>query len=160
MRRPEETGAARVTPRLMAGVRRQADKGRHTGGRLAVHAGEHRAHARPSSRGLIAKIPAAGLALPGIVAAVGSDHRTDDGKLVHHLRHQRELIANTNSWDICRNLIELAAHLLGRVWLEIPHVLVRRTARKKNVDDGFVAATGSLLGLSAEELREGQAAHG
>ena len=108
---------------------------------------------------MIAKIPAAGLALPGIVAAVGSDHRTDDGKLVHHLRHQRELIANTNSWDICRNLIELAAHLLGRVW-QIPHVLVRRTARKKNVDDGFVAATGSLLGLSAEELREGQAAHG
>ena len=160
MRRPKETGAARVAPGLVTGVRCQANKRRHAGGRLAVHSGEHRAHARPSSRRLVAKISAAGLALPCIVAAVGSDHRTDDGKLVHHLRHQRELIANTNSWDICRNLIELAAHLLGRVWLEIPHVLVRRTARKENVDDGFVAATGSLLGLSAEELREGQAAHG
>ena len=109
---------------------------------------------------MVAKISAAGLALPGIVAAVGSNHRTDDGKLVHHLRHQRELIANTNSWDICRNLIELAAHLLGRVRLEIPHVLVRRTARKENVDDGFVAAAGSLLGLCAEELGKRQAAHG
>ena len=144
----------------MAGVRRQADKRRHSSGRLPVHAGEHRAHARPPSRRLVAKISAAGLALPCIVAAVGSNHRTDDGKLVHHLRHQRELVSNTDSGDICRNLIKLATNLLGGIRLEIPHVLVRRTTRKENVDDSFVAAAGSLLGLRAEELGERQATHG
>ena len=108
---------------------------------------------------MVAKISAAGLALPCIVAAVGSNHRTDDGKFVHHLRHQRELVSNTDSRDICRNLIKLATHLLGSIRLEIPHVLVRRTARKENVDDGFVAAARSLLSLRPEELREGQAAH-
>ena len=37
---------------------------------------------------------------------------------------------------------------------------MRRTTRKENVDDSFVAAAGSLLGLRAEELGERQATHG
>ncbi len=160
MCRAEKSWHSWVTPRLVAGIWGQSNKWGYSLLRAAIKFAECRTHARPTSRRLIALGITACLALPCIVSAIGANHRANDGELVHHLRHARKQLANSSARDVGRDFLELTANLLGRIGLHIPHVLMRGSARKKDIDDGLVRPFGALLFLGLQDLRQRQAAHG
>ena len=150
--RAEETGPAGIAPWLVAGIRHEADERRHTCLGTAVKLAECRTHARPTAGGLVALGIATGLALPRIVTAIRANDRADDRKLVHHLRHAREQLADANARHVGGNFIQLTANFLRRVRLKIPHVLMRRAAGQEDVDHRFMVAVNALLALRVENL--------
>ena len=158
MRRAEEAGFAGVAPLDVAGLRREADERRHVRFHRAFKLGKYRPDTGPTAGRLVAW-RTAGHALLGIVSAGGTNDGANDGELVHHLRHARKQLANSSARDVGRDFPELAANLPGRIGLHVPHVLMRRSTGKKDIDDGLVRPFGALLFLRLQDLRQRQTAH-
>ena len=98
-------------------------------------------------------------ALDGVVAAAGADDRADDDALVHAGGHAREDLADLDAGDVGGDRLELAADFGRGVGLDVPHILVRRSAAQEDVDDRLVPRAGDAgAGLGAEDVGEGQAA--
>jgi hypothetical protein len=100
----------------------------------------------------------AGHALVGVVIAGAAHDGADDDKLVHHLRHLGELLANLDARDVGADRVELAANFHRRVGFQVPHVKVRRAAGEIDIDNGPVRVADAGLRLGRQQVRQGQAA--
>src|SRR5882672_2677893 len=158
----QAAGRAVVAPGAVRRAGREADGGRHRRIRRAFDLREDGADIGPAALGLDAlPMVAAREALGRVVVAVGADHGPDDRELVHDLRHAREELADLDAGDVGPDGPQLAADFGGRVRLQVPHVLVGRTARQEDHDDGFVRGTlRAGLFLGAEDLGKGEPAQG
>lgn len=96
-----------------------------------------------------------GQALVKIVSALGVHHGADDGELVHHTGHSRELFANLNTGNVGRDGFEFPAYVRRGVRFHVEHVLMRGTTGEQDVDDRLVGAAGSGAILGLKELGEG-----
>ena len=89
------------------------------------------------------------------------DGRANGRAFVPHLGQLGKMFTNTRTGNTGGNGIELAAVFERRVLLNIPHVLMARTATQEDHDHALLALggrAGFCLGL--KQLRQGQAAHG
>ena len=69
------------------------------------------------------------------MTASGAHHRADDGKFVHHRGHLWEQFADFNTGNVRLNGIKFAPNLGRSLSLQIPHILMWRSTRKKDHDD-------------------------
>ena len=134
----EEAGLARIGPRAMRRRRGQTDERRHRRIGRALHLGEHRADARPAAHRTQRIVRPTGHALDRVMAVGTAGDRADDDALVHVLGHAREDFADLQAVDVGLDRAELAADFGRRFHLEVPHILVRRSAAEKDVDDRFM----------------------
>jgi hypothetical protein len=102
---------------------------------------------RPTARALI-----------GVVSAGRADHGANDGKLIHHGGDPREDFANLKSRDGRGNRFEFAPNLLGRLRLDVPHVLVGRAATQKNIDDRLGSSRDAGFCLGPKDIGQRQTA--
>src|SRR5262249_12124412 len=136
--RAEEAGLAGVGPGHMLRRLCEADKGRH--GRIdwPEQLGSHRAKTWPAAhRRHIARRPASH-ALDRVVASGSAHHRADDREFVHHPRDFRKDLADLDSRYARGDGFKLPANLFGSLSLDVPYVLVRRTAAQEDIDDRLV----------------------
>lgn len=66
------------------------------------------------------------------------DKRTDDGQLIHPLSQPRHVLAHIDSRDIRMNRRELASVFNRCRRFQVHHILMRRSTRQEDHDDGFV----------------------
>ena len=135
----EEAGEAGIAVGSVAGLDREANKRRHgpVDGAMKAREGgaERRMAILPAARAdRIARQAQIGAVL--IEAAV---ERADDGKLLHHSRQPREMLADLNSRNARGDRPEAPADLGRRLHLQVDHVLVRRAPREIDHDHGLVA---------------------
>src|SRR5581483_3044538 len=69
----------------------------------------------------------------------------------------REQLADVDARDVGADGVELAANLARGLDLDVPHVQVRRSTRKVDIDDRFMTA-GALLGLGPQQIGQRQPA--
>jgi hypothetical protein len=77
-------------------------------------------------------------ALESRMLSLGTDQRPNDGQLIHPLSQQRHVFANFNSINVGMDRRKLTAILNGSQWLQVDHILMRRTTGEKNHDHRFV----------------------
>ena len=107
------------------------------------------AELRPSpaaDRAILIAIPTA-QALIAVVVIDAADHRANRHELVERRRNPGEGFTDLDAGDFRADRLELASDLFRSVGFYFPHVLVRRTATKKDVDDRLVSI-GSLAAVA------------
>jgi hypothetical protein len=158
VRRAEEAGLALVAPRHVLGGGGEADERRHRRIDRAFELRDDRAEARPAAHRPQGRGVAAGLHLHRVVPALRPDDRADEHELVGPRRDLREALADHDAGHVGLDRQELAAHLGRGVGLQVPEVLVRRAAPKKDVDDRLVAqASARPGGFGPDHVGEGEA---
>ena len=85
--------------------------------------------------------------------------RADDGHFVHHLRQARQMFADVDTRDIGGNGLKGSANFLGRIDLQVVHVLMRRRADQVNHDHGL-GALAPRNTLGREQLIQRQPTQG
>ncbi len=124
---------------------------------IPLHLRHHGPNLRPSPGWLVVVAPPRH-ALEGGVLAGRADQRVHEDELVGHGRQPRKMLADTDSRHLGRNRRKLPAHTGRSIHLDIIHVLVRRTARQVDHDDGLVGASRFGHAFRPQELREAQPA--
>jgi hypothetical protein len=71
-----------------------------------------------------------------IVAAVSRLHGSDDAVTVGSTSHLRHLLANLNTRNAGRDRKKGSTNILGSVWLQIPHILLRSATILQDEDAG------------------------
>src|SRR5262249_950476 len=75
------------------------------------------------------------------------DDTADERELVGHLGDAGERLADLDAGDFRVDRLELAANLLRRFRLDVPHILVGRAAAEEDVDERLVAGAGEWVRL-------------
>jgi hypothetical protein len=135
-----------------------AHERRHGGIKGPLQLSHHAAELRPAAgRDGARAIREAGVALDRIVTGLRTDERADDGELVHHLRHAREEFADLDAIHIRADGLVRSGDLARCIWLQIKHVLMRRSADEIDQDDRLVRVADARLVLQRQQLRQRQA---
>src|SRR4051794_21471220 len=66
--------------------------------------------------------------------ADSADHGANHGILIHLRRNKRKGLPNLNAAHACGDGPKLAPNFTGRFGLDVPHILMRRAAAKKDID--------------------------
>ena len=133
--RAQETGRAGVPPHT---VGLHADVGRNAAVGRTLQLVQHAAHRRVPADRTHLGVTESGHALERVVTTLAADHRPQHRGLVHRLGDLRETLADLDAWNIRRDRLERTADVLGGLGLDLPHVLVRRTATQEDVDHRLV----------------------
>src|SRR5262249_27615799 len=88
--------------------------------------------------------------------ARGADDRAEEDALVHDRGQARKDFAYLHAGNIGVDRLELPADFGRRVGLNLPHVLVRGTPAKEDVDDRFIRRTDAAPGLGPEQVRQAE----
>ena len=97
------------------------------------------------------------------MGSLGSDDAANKSELVGYLREEGKLFADLDAWDVRADRPKLAAILGGCLGLEIPHVLMRRSAGQEDHDDRLVINAARDLSrrrFGREDLRKRSPAEG
>ena len=156
MRRAEEARSGLVVG-VVLHFRLEPDERRHRARGLAEQPGDDRAERRPAAGRLVA-LRTAGQTMEIGVVVHGVGEGTNEGEFVRPLRQSRQVFANLNAGNRCRNRLELAADFQRRIHFEVEHVLVRRAAGQVNHDDRLVRIADAGFGFGLEKLRQGKPA--
>src|SRR6478609_3484366 len=93
-------------------------------------------------------------ALKRIMAIGRADYRANYGTAVHDRGELGKDFADLEAGNLRGDGRKLAANLIGRVHLQIEHVLVRRAAAEEHVDHGFLPRGLTLRGLQSTEVSQ------
>jgi hypothetical protein len=85
------------------------------------------------------------------------DHGPDDRVLVGAFGEERKVFANLETGNVGGDGFELAADFARRIRLQIKHVLVGRTPRQEDHDDGLVRFSDTGRRFRSKQFRQSQA---
>src|SRR5262249_48683420 len=91
--------------------------------------------------------------LDRIMITLVAYERADDDEFVHHLCQARECLADLDARDVGGDGPPWAGNLLGRLGLEVEHVLVWWPAHKVNKNDRLVRRVDTRGILGPKQLR-------
>ena len=97
-------------------------------------------------------------ALNRVMTIGATSDRANDHALVHDPGHALKDFADLDAIDVGLNRLKLAADLLRRFGLDVPHILMGRTTGQVDVDDRLVLGASALLCFRAEQARQRQSA--
>jgi hypothetical protein len=89
----------------------------------------------------------------GVVISKFVRQRSNQRHLAHHLRRQRQVLANAHASHACGDVLERTAHFARRIGLWIERVEVARTAIEPEQDAGLCARRRiSRAGLEPQQI--------
>ena len=96
--------------------------------------------------------------LDGVVVGLVADQRAHDDQLVHDPGQARKGLADLDAGDVGGDRPPRAGDFLGRVRLQIEHVLMRRPADQVDQDHRFLRRPHAGGRLGPQQLRQGESA--
>ena len=92
------------------------------------------------------------------MSAGRADDGAEDGELIHLGGDAREDLADLDAVDAGGDGAKLTPYLAGSLGLDVPHVLVRRSAAQDDIDNRLRPTPWSLGGasLSPQDVGKGQ----
>ena len=155
----EKSCFAAMRPRDVLGSSRESDEGRDGGIDCSVQLGDSRADRRSAAEGFEVIGKPSAHALIRLVSILATDDRTDDSGFVHALGQLGKDLADLDPWNIGGDGAELPSNFGGSLGLNLPHILVGRTASEENIDKALVRISPASGVLGSKQIREGKAAH-